>query len=96
MSFEDWLITQTTGTRPRRKIVQLMLDKRLHEVDFGASAVRAEFRRILDDFEAATRGQRIRSAPLPFRSQRTGGTPVFDLVPLGKSSLHVRLRIGIR
>jgi hypothetical protein len=49
---------------------------RREEVDFGASAVRAEFRRMLDDLDAATRGLWVRSRPMPFR---TGRRPAFDL-----------------
>jgi hypothetical protein len=79
VSFEDWLVTQTSGSRTRRKITALMLDKRLNEVDFGASAVRAEFHRMLEEFEAATRGLRVRSRPLPFRTARTGRRPALDL-----------------
>jgi hypothetical protein len=56
-----------------------MLDERLNEVDFGAGTMRAEFRRMLDDFEAATRGLWVRSRPLPFRTARTGRRPAFDL-----------------
>lgn len=78
-SFEDWLVTQTSATRPRRQIAQLMLDRRLNEVDFGAGAVRAEFRRMLDDFESATRGLWVRSAPLPRRSARTNTQSVLGL-----------------
>jgi hypothetical protein len=55
-----------------------MLDERPNEVDFGTGAMRAEFRRILDDFEAATRGLWVRSRPM-FRTARTGCRPAFDL-----------------
>jgi hypothetical protein len=84
-SFEDWLVTQTSATRPRRQIAQLMLDQRLNEVDFGARAVRAEFRRMLDDFESATLGLWVRSAPLPRRSARTGTRSVLGLPEEGTS-----------
>ncbi|MHA6795787.1 hypothetical protein ACVGVM_20065 [Pseudonocardia bannensis] len=78
-TFEDWLMSQTTADRPRGIIAQLMLDQRLHEVDFGSSAVRDEFRRMLADFEADTRGLLVRSTPLPFRARRPGRRPVLDL-----------------
>jgi hypothetical protein len=79
VTFEEWLVTQTDAPRPRRTIAQLALDRRLHEVDFGARVVRAEFRRMLDDFEAATRGLPVLSTPLPFRSARQGRRPALDL-----------------
>jgi hypothetical protein len=78
-SFEDWLITQTFTPHPRGRIAQLMLDQRLHKVDFGAAAVRTEFRRMLDDFESATRGVWVASTPLPLRSPCSGRPPVPDL-----------------
>ncbi|HZZ49968.1 MAG TPA: hypothetical protein VFE65_24015 [Pseudonocardia sp.] len=56
-----------------------MLDQRLNEVDFGTGAVRAEFRWLSDDFESATRGLWVRSAPLPRRSARTGTRSVLGL-----------------
>jgi hypothetical protein len=55
-----------------------MLDRRLHEVDFGAHRIRAEFQRMLADFDTATRGQWVRSAPLPSRAACSGHRPVPD------------------
>ncbi|HTF55542.1 MAG TPA: hypothetical protein VK735_49535 [Pseudonocardia sp.] len=85
VSFEDWLVTQMAADNPRRKLVALMLDQRLNEVDFGARTVRQEFRRMLDDFESATHGLPVRSRPLPFRSPRTGRRPAADLPEEGKA-----------
>lgn len=79
VSFEDWLVTQAAAPGPRRKLVALMLDRRMNEVDLGSRAVRAEFRRLLDDFERDTRRLAVRSTPLPFRSPRTGRRPALDL-----------------
>jgi hypothetical protein len=78
-SFEDWLITQAFTPRLRGRIARLMLDQRLHEVDFGVAAVRTEFRRLLDDFESATRGLWVAGTPLPHRSPWSGRPPVPDL-----------------
>jgi hypothetical protein len=79
VTFEDWLVTQTSVPRSRRKLAQLMLDERLGEVDFGSEAVRHEFRRMLDDFESATRGLWVRSRPLPFRSAHGARQAVQDV-----------------
>lgn len=79
VTFDDWLVTQTDAPRPRRTIAQLVLDRRLHEVDFGSRVVRAEFRRMLDDFETATRELPVRSRPLPFRPARPGRRPALGL-----------------
>ncbi|NMH96697.1 hypothetical protein [Pseudonocardia acidicola] len=78
-TFEDWLLTQIGADRPRSTIAQLMLDRRFHEVDLGSSTVRAEFRRMLVDFESDTRGVPVRSRPLPTRSRRPGRRPALDL-----------------
>jgi hypothetical protein len=77
--FEDWLITQAFTPYPRGRIARLMLDQRLHEVDFGLAAVRAEFRRMLDDFESATRGLWVAGTPLPLDSPCAARPPGTDL-----------------
>jgi hypothetical protein len=75
VTFEDWLVTQTATPQPRRRIVHLMLDRRLHEVDFGAHTIRAEVRRMLADFATATRGQWVRSCRSARRAPATARSP---------------------
>jgi hypothetical protein len=70
VTFEDWLISQTSADRPRRTIAQLMLDRKFDQLDFGASVVREEFRRMLKDFEKDTAGLPVMSRPKPFRTTR--------------------------
>ncbi|MCW2716835.1 hypothetical protein [Pseudonocardia sp.] len=68
ITFEDWLISQTSAQRPRSTLAQLMLDGRFAEVDLGARGTRDALRRLLDDFERDAAGQWVRSTPLPRRS----------------------------
>ena len=75
ITFEEWLVTQTSAPRPRSTIAQLMLDGRVGDIDLGARTNRDAFRRLLDDFERDAAGQWVRSTPLPARKGTGGPRP---------------------
>jgi hypothetical protein len=68
ITFEDWLVGQTSAPRPRSTLAQLMLDRRFAEVDLGSRANRDAMRLLLDDFESDAEGQWVGSTPLPARA----------------------------
>jgi hypothetical protein len=75
ITFEEWLVGQTSAPRPRSSLAQLMLDHRFGEVDLGSQRNRDALRRLLDDFERAAEGQWVVSDSLPARAAARAARP---------------------
>jgi hypothetical protein len=62
-TWDDWLIQQTLRDDNVAWLARMILDGKLHDIDFGAIRVQEAFSRAFEDFCRDTEGQEIRGRP---------------------------------